>query len=216
MKKDFIELIFILLLLICMIFSNNEVTQVISAIFMLVYILSSKLKNNINKNKILKSIKNYKKDYMIYKENNTLYILCALTFCINALNNIQNIIHNKNMNLFFNNDKEIEGILDFISRSNPEELTNVFVYSVLMIIGIIMFIEYIVSVAIISDDKIIFYNGNIFEFSQILSIKYKTPFFLSDKKKIVKFYKGSMEKEIIIHIKDFDRLKSYLDEKIPV
>ncbi|MGL5750332.1 MAG: hypothetical protein ACRCXT_07390, partial [Paraclostridium sp.] len=162
--------------------------------------------------RLINQIKDNNKTLILCKQNSYIFLLTGITFIMNATSNINSIVHGKNMDMFLNEGIELNGFIDFINRSSINEKVDIFIYGMLIILGIVFILEWLSSFAIISDDKIVFNNGNVFNFSEITDIKYREALF--SKRKIIKLIKNGYEEEIIIKVEDFEKVSEYLETHI--
>ncbi|RDY26714.1 hypothetical protein CHL78_012235 [Romboutsia weinsteinii] len=215
-SKDIIKLVFILMAFCCMMFSDDAVIKIVSGVLLLGFIIVFRLHGYRERKNILSEIGNKKSTCMMYKEKDTVSILCPILFIANSVTTIKQLIDTKNMDILLNGEKEISSAIDFINRITFDEKVNIFTCIILIIIGVIAIVESRKSTASITDDKIVFYDGLIFEFSQITALKYKAPLFSINKNKIIKISQRSYEKEILVNTKDFESVKNHLESNVSI
>lgn len=77
---------------------------------------------------------------------------------------------------------------------------------------IITMIQVILNPCIVSKDKVIFYDGTIFDIDKIEEIEYEDSY-IRKNKKVIKLSKGFTDRKIITDIKNFDKVKKLLEVK---
>lgn len=215
-NKDIIKLVLMLIAFVGMMFSDDAVIKIVSGVFLLEFIIVLKLRDYRERKNILSEIDNKKQMCMTYKEKNISFILCDIMLILNSVTGIKLFIDTKNMDILLNGEKEISSVVDFVNRITFDEKAKIFIYIILIIIGAILIVESKISVASITDDKVVFYDGLIFELSQITALKYKDPLFSIKKNKIIKISQGLYEKEILVNPKDFESVKKHLESNISI
>lgn len=215
-SKDIVKLALIIIVFSCMMFSDDAVIKIVSGALLLGSIVVFKLALYRERKNILSEIDNKKQMCMTYKEKNISFILCAIMLILNSVTGIKLFIDTKNMGILLNGEKEISSVVDFVNRITFDEKAKIFIYIILVILGLILIVESKISVALITDDKIVFYDGLIFELSQITALKYKDPLFSIKKNKIIKISQGLYEKEILVNLKDFESVKNHLESNISI
>lgn len=163
----------------------------------------------LKRKKLIKEIKTNNLVFIAARENNKYLIILSIILTINLLYSIKTrfeIYQRETTNASSN-------ILVFLNSINNNDK--------LVILGVILAIALIVinlmlvlfNKPIISNDKIIFYDGIVFEIDEIDKIEYIKSFIYKNKK-VIKVAKGFIEKKLIIDSKDFEQVKSLLDAKI--
>lgn len=206
----FIEIIFLIVASAFMVLSKNIVIKIISGVLILAYAVVSKLLNYFKRKKIINNIN--ERIYMSCKENKYVLFLIAFSFLINSVTELARIVNYKTTEIFINNEKEINGIIDFFSRINIDEKVNIFVNIIPLVLAFLFIIDGLMSFAVISDDKVIFHNASIVNFSEITEVKYRKPLFSN--KKIVILRNNNYDREIILKLEDLEKLKKHLENKI--
>ncbi|MGL5347577.1 MAG: hypothetical protein ACRDA3_09495 [Peptostreptococcaceae bacterium] len=200
--KVIAEVLFILVTFTSTFFSKSISTRVLSSVLMILYLVISRMRLLKKRKKVINELNNNGEVYIECKENNY-YFLISINLIIFSASNIDSIINSKN---------KLNGFVDFLNQISSDEKGLIFVYFIVIIIAIMMVIEGFRSIAIISDNKIFFYDDIKFEFSEITKIKYKEALFSN--KKIIKLCTKYDEKHIIPKVKDFERIKDFLEEKV--
>ena len=88
-------------------------------------------------------------------------------------------------------------------------LVIIVVISIFIIINII---QAILNPCIVSKDKVIFYDGIVFDIDKIEEIEYKDSF-IKNNKKVIKISKGFIDRKIVTDIETFKKVKILLECK---
>ena len=181
-------------------FSKKVSIRVLSSLFMISYLIISRLRILKKRKKAINELNENDKAYIECKENNFYCLLISISLLTLSGTNIDSIINSKN---------KLNGFVDFFNQTSTDEKGLVFVYCIIIMVAIIMSIEWFRGTAIINSDYILFYDDIKFEISEITNIKYKDALFSN--KTIIKLRTEHDEKQIIPKTKDFERVKTFLE-----
>lgn len=211
---NFIEIIVLIALIASMLFSKNITIQIISMTLFLVYFIGSKLLNHFKRKKLINEINDSKKIFISCKESCSTFLLMSFIFILNSIISIKYIINTKTSYLSSSTKLDISGIIDYISRFPADKKSSIIMYLAIIILALSFAVEKLRSFAIITDDKIIFYDCTVFYFTQITKIKYKHHLFSS--KKVIRLCKNYNENDIILKLEDFENVRKYLENNVSI
>lgn len=208
-KKNKILLTIIMLLGVTSLFTENQSIGSVSVVAMFILIITMKLTDYLIRKRLIKQIKNKNMTCIKVKESNKVMILYVVLLIFNSLIGVKSIFN-------INNIQSYDNITDIISYINSFDYSHkllIFAYIMLFILAILTVAQVLFSSSIITYDKVIFYDDLVFEINQIEEIKYKEPLILKNKK-IITLGKGFTDRNIVVKIEDFDKVKSLLEGKM--
>ena len=157
---------------------------------------------------LIKKIKHKNMNCIKVKENNKVTILVSVLLIFIMLISLKSLL-----NIYPIENYSIVDIKNYINNFDYSYRMLIFACIILFIVAILMIVQAIFSTSLVTDDKVIFYDGLIIDINKIEEIKYKEPLLIKNKK-IIRIGKGFIDRNIIIKIEDFDKVKSLLESKI--
>lgn len=212
MKSKIIYWGLLLVSILVMIFSNNDILKFLSLLLFITVLLIEEVKNRVDIKKVIKDL----------DENNTYYIkiksytpiIVSIIYILIAITNFQNIYNYKVTESILNNTKEINSIIDFLFSLDMNDKIFVITDAMAVIIAIIFFVKNFICTGIISEEGIIFSGKTYVKYSDIKSLKYRETFFSSlDKSKVVKIKYKKFEYVLKVKEEEFREFVEYLENK---
>lgn len=204
--KRKILMVIMVILAIMAIVSENQVVRSISLVGFTSLILSMKLSDNILRRKLIKKIDKENIECIKVKENNK----WVIPLMIVLLFNMYSMIKSRYVAFKHEDNYTITNLLTYTNSFDLYEKVILVMIAVISIFIIINIIQVIVNPCIVSKDKVIFYDGTVFDIDKIEEIEYKNSVLIKNKK-IIKVSKGFIDRKIIIDIENLDKVKKLLD-----
>lgn len=189
-------------------FTENKIISSLSTIGMAIVIIIENITDYLTRMILIKKIKHKNMNCIKVKENNKVTILVSLLLILSMLISLKSLL-----NIYPIENYSIVDIINYINNFDYSYRMLIFTCIILFIVSILMIVQAIFSTSLVTDDKVIFYDGLIIDINKIEEIKYKEPLFIKNKK-IIRIGKGFIDRNIIIKIEDFDKIKSLLESKI--
>lgn len=204
--KRKILMVIIVILGIMAIVPENQVLRSISLVGFTTLILSMKVRDNISRRKLIKRIDKENIECIKVKENNkgVIPLMVVLLF------NMYIMIKSRYVGFEHGNNYTITNLLTYTNSFELHEKVILLMISVISIFFIINIIQVILNPCIVSKDKVIFYDGIVFDINKIEEIEYKDSF-IQNNKKVIKISKGFIDRKIIIDIENLDKVKKLLE-----
>lgn len=201
-------IVIMVILAIMAIVPENQVVSSISLAGFTTLILSMRLRDNISRRKLIKRIDKEKIECIKVKENNKWVIPLMLVL----LFNMYRMIKSRYAGFKHGNNYTITNLLTYTNSFELHEKVILLMISVISIFFIINIIQVILNPCIVSKDKVIFYDGTVFDIDKIEEIEYNNPVVIKNKK-IIKVSKGFIDRKIIIDIENLDKVKKLLESE---
>lgn len=189
-------------------FTENKIIVSLSTLGMGIIIIIEKITDYITRKMLIKKIKHKNMNCIKVKENNIVTILVSVLLIFIMLISLKSLL-----NIYPIENYSIVDIKNYINNFDYSYRMLIFACIILFIVAILMIVQAIFSTSLVTDDKVIFYDGLIIDINKIEEIKYKEPLIIKNKK-IIRIGKGFIDRNIIIKIEDFDKVKSLLESKI--
>lgn len=189
-------------------FAENKIIGSLSILGMVIIIIIEKITDYITRKMLIKKIKHKNMNCIKVKENNKVTILVSVLLIFIMLISLKSLL-----NIYPIENYSIVDIKNYINNFDYSYRMLIFACIILFIVAILMIVQAIFSTSLVTDDKVIFYDGLIIDINKIEEIKYKEPLLIKNKK-IIRIGKGFIDRNIIIKIEDFDKVKSLLESKI--
>lgn len=189
-------------------FTENKIIVSLSTLGMGIIIIIEKITDYITRKMLIKKIKHKNMNCIKVKENNKVTILVSVLLIFIMLISLKSLL-----NIYPIENYSIVDIKNYINNFDYSYRMLIFACIILFIVAILMIVQAIFSTSLVTDDKVIFYDGLIIDINKIEEIKYKEPLLIKNKK-IIRIGKGFIDRNIIIKIEDFDKVKSLLESKI--
>ena len=189
-------------------FTENKIIVSLSTLGMGIIIIIEKITDYITRKMLIKKIKHKNMNCIKVKENNKVTILVSVLLIFIMLISLKSLL-----NIYPIENYSIVDIKNYINNFDYSYRMLIFACIILFIVAILMIVQAIFSTSLVTDDKVIFYDGLIIDINKIEEIKYKEPLLIKNKK-IIRIGKGFIDRNIIIKIEDFDKVKSVLESKI--
>ena len=189
-------------------FTENKIIVSLSTLGMGIIIIIEKITDYITRKMLIKKIKHKNMNCIKVKENNKVTILVSVLLIFIMLISLKSLL-----NIYPIENYSIVDIKNYINNFDYSYRMLIFACIILFIVAILMIVQAIFSTSLVTDDKVIFYDGLIIDINKIEEIKYKEPLIIKNKK-IIRIGKGFIDRNIIIKIEDFDKVKSLLESKI--
>lgn len=189
-------------------FTENKIIVSLSTLGMGIIIIIEKITDYITRKMLIKKIKHKNMNCIKVKENNKVTILVSVLLIFIMLISLKSLL-----NIYPIENYSIVDIKNYINNFDYSYRMLIFACIILFIVTILMIVQAIFSTSLVTDDKVIFYDGLIIDINKIEEIKYKEPLLIKNKK-IIRIGKGFIDRNIIIKIEDFDKVKSLLESKI--
>ncbi|MEN2259626.1 hypothetical protein AAIB48_19665 (plasmid) [Paraclostridium benzoelyticum] len=199
-------IVILVILAIMAIVPENQVVSSISLVGFTTLILSMKVSDNILRRKLIKRIDKEKIECIKVKENNKFVIVLMVVL----LFNMYSMIKSRYAGFNHGNNYTIKNLLSYTNSFELNEKVILLMISVISIFFIINIIQVILNPCIVSRDKVIFYDGTVFDINKIEEIEYNNPVLIKNKK-IIKVSKGFIDRKIIIDVENFDKVKQLLE-----
>lgn len=199
-------IVIMVILAIMAIVPENQVVSSISLVGFTTLILSMKVRDNILRRKLIKKIDKENIECIKVKENNK----WVIPLMVVLLFNMYSMIKSRYAGFKHGNNYTITNLLTYTNSFELHEKVILLMISVISIFFIINIIQVILNTCIVSKDKVIFYDGTVFDINKIEEIEYNNPVFMKNKK-IIKVSKGFIDRKIIIDIENLDKVKKLLD-----
>lgn len=198
-------IVIMVILAIMAIVPENQVVSSISLVGFTTLILSMKLRDNILRRKLIKRIDKEKIECIKVKENNkgVIPLMVVLLF------NMYSMIKSRYAGFNHGNNYTITNLLAYTNSFELHEKVILLMISVISIFFIINIIQVLVNPCIVSKDKVIFYDGTVFDINKIEEIEYKDSF-IQNNKKVIKISKGFIDRKIVTDIETFKKVKILL------
>lgn len=205
-KRNIIFLVLMVILGGIALVSPDGIVKSISLLATVIILMSMKLIDFMIKNRLVNQIKKDNRSLILVKENNKWMILIAAMMITSMVTGIK-----ARVNIFKMESSNIS-MTNFINNLDGYEKWTMFASIILIIIAIFIIAEVLFSCSVLTNDKVIFYDGVVFDIDKIEEVKYKD-LILSKSKKIIKVGKGIIGREIIVSVEEFDKVKCLLKEK---
>ena len=189
-------------------FTENKIIVSLSTLGMGIIIIIEKITDYITRKMLIKKIKHKNMNCIKVKENNKVTILVSVLLIFIMLISLKSLL-----NIYPIENYSIVDIKNYINNFDYSYRMLIFACIILFIVAILMIVQAIFSTSLVTDDKVIFYDGLIIDINKIEEIKYKEPLLIKNKK-IIRIGKCFIDRNIIIKIEDFDKVKSLLESKI--
>lgn len=201
-------IVIMVILAIMAIVPENQVVSSISLVGFTTLILSMKLKDNILRRKLIKRIDKEKIECIKVKENNkgVIPLMVVLLF------NMYIMVKSRYAGFNHGNNYTITNLLAYTNSFELHEKVILLMISVISIFFIINIIQVILNPCIVSRDKVIFYDGTVFDINKIEEIEYKDSF-IKNNKKVIKISKGFIDRKIVTDTETFKKVKILLECK---
>lgn len=206
--KRKILIVIMVILAIMAIVPENQVVSSISLVGFTTLILSMKVSDNILRRKLIKRIDKEKIECIKVKENNKFVIVLMVVL----LFNMYSMIKSRYAGFNHGNNYTITNLLTYTNSFDLYEKVILLMISVISIFFIINIIQVILNPCIVSRDKVIFYDGTVFDINKIEEIEYKDSF-IQNNKKVIKISKGFIDRKIVTDIETFKKVKILLECK---
>lgn len=187
---------------------ENQVIRSISLVGFTFLILSMKLSDDISRRKLIKKIDKENIECIKVKENNK----WVIPLMIVLLFNMYNIIKSRYVGFKHGNNYTIKNLLSYTNSFDLYEKVILVIIVVISIFIIINIIQAILNPCIVSKDKVIFYDGIVFDIDKIEEIEYKDSF-IKNNKKVIKISKGFIDRKIVTDTETFKKVKVLLECK---
>ena len=187
---------------------ENQVIRSISLVGFTFLILSMKLSDDISRRKLIKKIDKENIECIKVKENNK----WVIPLMIVLLFNMYNIIKSRYVGFKHGDNYTITNLLTYTNSFDLYEKVILVIIVVISIFIIINIIQAILNPCIVSKDKVIFYDGIVFDINKIEEIEYKDSF-IQNNKKVIKISKGFIDRKIVTDIETFKKVKILLECK---
>lgn len=187
---------------------ENQVVSSISLVGFTTLILSMKVSDNILRRKLIKRIDKEKIECIKVKENNKFVIVLMVVL----LFNMYSMIKSRYAGFNHGNNYTIKNLLSYTNSFELNEKVILLMISVISIFFIINIIQVILNPCIVSRDKVIFYDGIVFDIDKIEEIEYKDSF-IKNNKKVIKISKGFIDRKIVTDTETFKKVKVLLECK---
>ncbi|WP_195947285.1 hypothetical protein [Paraclostridium bifermentans] len=204
--KRKILIVIMVILAIMAIVPENQVVSSISLVGFTTLILSMKLRDNISRRRLIKKIDKEKIECIKVKENNK----WVIPLMVVLLFNMYSMIKSRYVGFKHGNNYTITNLLTYTNSFELHEKVILLMICVISIFFIINIIQVILNPCIVSKDKVIFYDGTVFDTNKIEEIEYNNPPLIKNKK-IIKVSKGFIDRKIIIDIENLDKVKKLLE-----
>lgn len=206
--KRKISMVIIVILAIMAIVLENQVVRSISLVGFTTLILSMKLSDDILRRKLIKRIDKENIECIKVKENNK----WVIPLMIVLLFNMYNIIKSRYVGFKHGDNYTVTNLLTYTNSFDLYEKVILVIIVVISIFIIINIIQAILNPCIVSKDKVIFYDGIVFDINKIEEIEYKDSF-IQNNKKVIKISKGFIDRKIVTDIETFKKVKILLECK---
>lgn len=206
--KRKILIVIMVILAIMAIVPENQVVSSISLVGFTNLILSMRLRDNILRRKLIKRIDKEKIECIKVKENNK----WVIPLMVVLLFNMYIMIKSRYAGFKHGNNYTITNLLTYTNSFELHEKVILLMISVISIFFIINIIQVILNPCIVSKDKVIFYDGTVFDIDKIEEIEYKDSF-IQNNKKVIKISKGFIDRKIVTDIDTFKKVKILLECK---
>lgn len=187
---------------------ENQVASSISLVGFTFLILSMKLSDDISRRKLIKKIDKENIECIKVKENNK----WVIPLMIVLLFNMYNIIKSRYVGFKHGDNYTITNLLIYTNSFDLYEKVILVIIVVISIFIIINIIQAILNPCIVSKDKVIFYDGIVFDIDKIEEIEYKDSF-IKNNKKVIKISKGFIDRKIVTDMESFNKVKILLECK---
>ena len=167
-----------------------------------------KLSDDISRRKLIKRIDKEKIECIKVKENNK----WVIPLMIVLLFNMYNIIKSRYVGFKHGDNYTITNLLTYTNSFDLYEKVILVIIVVISIFIIINIIQAILNPCIVSKDKVIFYDGIVFDIDKIEEIEYKDSF-IKNNKKVIKISKGFIDRKIVTDTENFKKVKILLECK---
>lgn len=207
-KKNIILYGMAMLLLLITSLVKNENLSGWFTITALIIILLMKITDHYTRKKILKQINLENKIFIKVRENNKWTIIIGLmTICIPILGvkNIYSLEQVKGGN-------SILSLGNFINKFGYSYRLQLFAFTIIFVIALIHIVQILFSSCIITEDKVLFHDDLVFDIDKIDDIVYEDSM-MSKNKKIINIGRGFTDRQLIIEIAEFDKVKMLLESK---
>lgn len=206
--KRKISIVIMVILAIMAIVPENQVVSSISLVGFTFLILSMKLSDDILRRKLIKKIDKENIECIKVKENNKWVIPLMVVLLFNMY------IMIKSRYVGFKHGDNYTGT-NLLTYTNSFDLYEKVILVIIVIISIFIIINIIQAIlnpCIVSKDKVIFYDGIVFDINKIEEIEYKDSF-IQNNKKVIKISKGFIDRKIVTDIETFKKVKILLECK---
>lgn len=187
---------------------ENQVIRSISLVGFTFLILSMKLSDDISRRKLIKKIDKENIECIKVKENNKWVIVLMIVL----LFNMYNIIKSRYVGFKHGDNYTITNLLTYTNSFDLYEKVILVIIVFISIFIIINIIQAILNPCIVSKDKVIFYDGIVFDIDKIEEIEYKDSF-IKNNNKVIKISKGFIDRKIVTDMESFNKVKILLECK---
>ena len=205
--KNKITMFLAVALIIMAVISPNETISAFSAIGVVVIIVAMRVSDWVIRRNLIKKIERENIDHIKVKENNKWEIFLMIVIILNTYTMVES-----RYNLFVSQSSSSTiNLTSYINSLNAYEKLAGAACFALIILAIFASVQVLLSKCIVSRDKVIFYDGQIFDIKDIEKIDYLESSSKTHKK--IKLGKGFVDRKIIINIEDFEKVKTLLENK---
>ena len=204
--KNKITMFLAVALLIIAVISPNDTISAFSAMVVVVLIVAMRVSDWVIKRKLIKKIERENIDHIKVKENNKWEILLMIVIMLNTYTMMKS-----RYDLFVSQSSSTINLTSYINSLNTSEKMGEVECVVLIILAILCIAQVLLSKCIVSRDKVIFYDGQVFDIKDIEKIYYLESSSKNYKK--IKLGKGFIDRKIMINIEDFEKVKTLLENK---
>ena len=171
-------------------FTENKIIVSLSTLGMGIIIIIEKITDYITRKMLIKKIKHKNMNCIKVKENNKVTILVSVLLIFIMLISLKSLL-----NIYPIENYSIVDIKNYINNFDYSYRMLIFACIILFIVAILMIVQAIFSTSLVTDDKVIFYDGLIIDINKIEEIKYKEPLLIKNKK-IIRIGKGFIDRNI--------------------
>lgn len=204
--KNKITMFLAVALIIITLISPNDTISAFSAMAVVVLIVAMRVSDWVIRRKLIKKIERENIDHIKVKENNKWEILLILVIILNTYNAMKS-----RYDIFVSQSSSTTNLTSYINSLNDSEKMAGVACFVLIILAILIAFQVLLSKCIVSRDKVIFYDGQVFDIKDIEKIDCLESSSKNYKK--IKLGKGFIDRKIIINIADFEKVKILLENK---
>lgn len=199
-----------LLIILCILslLSDNKLLIVLSVFGSVILISGFRISQYFKRIKLVKEIEKNNLKYIKVRENNKGMIFFVIIITLNLLNTIKSrydIYKIESIN-------SSSDITVFLNSIDIYDKLLILAVSLLIILAILTIVQVLFNQPIISKNKVIFYDGLVYEIAEIDEIQYASSF-ISKNKKVIKVEEGLTSRKLIVNLKDFEKVKHILENK---
>ena len=149
-------------------FTENKIIVSLSTLGMGIIIIIEKITDYITRKMLIKKIKHKNMNCIKVKENNKVTILVSVLLIFIMLISLKSLL-----NIYPIENYSIVDIKNYINNFDYSYRMLIFACIILFIVAILMIVQAIFSTSLVTDDKVIFYDGLIIDINKIEEIKIK-------------------------------------------